>query len=119
MTGPVFITAEIVARELSISKRSAYELIRRLPHIRIGRSIRISRTAFETWRREEECRAISGAESDGTGRLGGFTGPTSAGAEFRRGALRSAPRESGKQLASESEPIHVSQPRKRRPSAAP
>lgn len=46
------------ARELGVGKNTAYDLIRanRLPHLRIGRNIRIPRQALESWLQQETDR---------------------------------------------------------------
>jgi excisionase family DNA binding protein len=51
MPESAFLTVTEAASLLGISRNSAYELVRqkRLPHIRLGRSVRIPRRIFERW----------------------------------------------------------------------
>lgn len=51
-----YLTVPEVAAELRLSKRTAYYLISigEIPHVRVGRSIRIYRSTLETWRRRRE-----------------------------------------------------------------
>jgi excisionase family DNA binding protein len=48
---PAVLTVEEAARMLRISRGSCYELIRQhqIPHIRLGRSIRVPRFGLEQW----------------------------------------------------------------------
>ena len=45
-----------LSEELGISLRTAYYLISKgeIPHVRVGRSIRVYRDTLEEWRREQE-----------------------------------------------------------------
>ncbi len=45
-----------LSEDLGISLRTAYYLISKddIPHVRVGRSIRIYRDTLEEWRREQE-----------------------------------------------------------------
>lgn len=45
----VFMTAVEVAAELSVSKSTAYKLMRALGRVRVGRVVRVKREAFEAW----------------------------------------------------------------------
>src|SRR5690349_14869626 len=48
--GPaLYLKAAEVMRELTVSKSSAYALIRRMPHVKDGRILRVKRTDFEAW----------------------------------------------------------------------
>ena len=51
MPESAFLTVPEAACLLGISRNSTYELVRRnrLPHIRLGRSVRIPRRIFERW----------------------------------------------------------------------
>lgn len=44
---------------LNISPGKTYDLINSLPHIRVGKSIRIPRLAFEKWLRDQERKMSS------------------------------------------------------------
>lgn len=51
-----YLTVAELSEELSISSRTAYYLISTgdIPHVRVGRSIRVYRATLEEWRREQE-----------------------------------------------------------------
>jgi excisionase family DNA binding protein len=57
-TDRLTLSVSEAARELGVGKNTAYDLIRanRLPHLRIGRNIRIPRQALETWLQHETDR---------------------------------------------------------------
>lgn len=48
---PALLTVEEAARLLRIGRNTCYELIRqqRIPHVRLGRLIRVPRTGLEEW----------------------------------------------------------------------
>lgn len=39
---------------LGIRESSAYALMHRLPHIKVGKTLRVNRVAFEQWLKEQE-----------------------------------------------------------------
>ena len=51
-----YLTVAELCEELSISLRNAYYRlsINEIPHVRVGRSIRIYRDTLDEWRREQE-----------------------------------------------------------------
>ncbi len=51
-----YLTVTELSEELGISSRTAYYLIAKgeIPHVRVGRSIRIYRDTLEEWRRGQE-----------------------------------------------------------------
>lgn len=119
-----FVDAERIAADFGIGLTTARAWIKLMPHIKVGRVLRVSRSAYEAWKRsrtEESCEsgASSGDGSERTGRSGAPTGPTSTGAVSRRGARHKKPPAGGKPRENSSEPIHVARPRKRRLSLTP
>ena len=44
-----YLTPSQVGKILQIGRDSAYELVRSLPHLKIGRQYRVSREAFEKY----------------------------------------------------------------------
>lgn len=44
-----YLTVSQVAEVLQIGRDSAYELVRSLPHLKIGKQYRVSREAFEKY----------------------------------------------------------------------
>ena len=44
-----YLTPSQIAEILQIGRDSAYELVRSLPHLKIGRQYRVSREAFEAY----------------------------------------------------------------------
>lgn len=44
-----YLTPSQIAEVLQIGRDSAYELVRSLPHLKIGRQYRVSREAFEKY----------------------------------------------------------------------
>ncbi len=61
---PVYLTVAKLCEELGISLRTGYYLLEKgdIPHLRVGRSIRVYRPTLEEWRREQE--EVSKKESD-------------------------------------------------------
>ena len=55
MDKPLLLTVDEAATLLRISRNSVYALVRehRLPHIRLGRSVRIPRRIFERWMEQQ------------------------------------------------------------------
>lgn len=49
-----FLTAKQIAKILGIHSNTAYDLVNKLPHIKIGKSYRVSRLAFEKWIKDQE-----------------------------------------------------------------
>lgn len=51
-----YLAVAEISEELEISLRTGYYLVSKneIPHVRVGRSIRIYRETFEKWRREQE-----------------------------------------------------------------
>ncbi len=51
-----YLTVAELRDELGVSTPTAYSLIERgsIPHVRVGRSIRVHRDTLDTWRREQE-----------------------------------------------------------------
>ncbi|WP_196595140.1 helix-turn-helix domain-containing protein [Pectinatus frisingensis] len=45
----VTLTVPEMAERLSIGKNKAYELVRRVPHVKIGKQIRIPVVQFNEW----------------------------------------------------------------------
>ncbi len=72
-----YLTAEQVARALSVSRSTAYRLMHEMGRVRVGRVVRVSREAFETWlaaqtereRRERSKRSASILERRADGQL--------------------------------------------------
>lgn len=52
--GPDILTVEDLRHELKIGRVQAYNLAHAIPHIRVGKSIRIRRAALEQWQAEQE-----------------------------------------------------------------
>jgi excisionase family DNA binding protein len=104
-----YLTAQDIANELKVPLRTAYTYAQAMRHLKIGRNVRVTRAAFEAWKREHECRATSGQEESR-----GSSGRTSTGAASRRAAHRSDSLARGRMRDSFIEPIHVSQPRRER-----
>ena len=54
MTAPRFITAQEAATHLRITPKTIYELCKRdeIPHVRVGRSVRIPLEPFNRWIRD-------------------------------------------------------------------
>jgi excisionase family DNA binding protein len=46
---PMLLRWSDVASVLGVSRSQAFALMRRMPHVRIGRSIRVERVDFEAW----------------------------------------------------------------------
>lgn len=100
----VYLTIADIAAELRISKRSAYDLMKAMSHLRAGRLIRVSRAAFERWKRDHTLEPQPTPRS----RL------DEVAALFGKVAREARQRGKAGDL-SEKEPIHVSRPpRKRR-----
>lgn len=55
------LTVEEAADQLAISRSQAYQLIheQRIPHVRVGNSIRVPRRELEAWLEEETVRGRS------------------------------------------------------------
>src|SRR5438128_1213062 len=49
-----YLTAKDIAKELSISLARAYEITKECLRVVTGRSVRVSREAFEAWKRRHE-----------------------------------------------------------------
>lgn len=47
--GDRYLTAEDLARRLRVSRARAYELMRELPRLVLGRNVRVSETALLAW----------------------------------------------------------------------
>jgi excisionase family DNA binding protein len=58
--GSVFVRASEIADELGLSPRRVYQLIRekQIPAVRMGRSIRIPRDAWDSWLDELTDKAL-------------------------------------------------------------
>lgn len=54
---PALLTVEEAARLLRIGRNTCYELIhqQRIPHVRLGRLIRVPRAGLENWIARETC----------------------------------------------------------------
>ncbi len=111
----MYLTARDIAGELQIPVRTAYEYMGQMLRLRAGRHVRVSRAAFEAWKRrqeEEPCRN----SSDGSARMGAsgeHGGRISMGGASRRVAETCVPRRPGDELASDVGPIRATQPRRR------
>ena len=53
------LTVSDLQRELRIGRVQAYELAHALPHIRVGKSIRIERADLEAWKAQQKTGATS------------------------------------------------------------
>ena len=118
----MYLTVAEIAAEMHWAVRTAYVYVTtQMTYVQAikGGTIRVSRAAFEAWKRESECRANSGDASEQTEARGGRTGRTSLAAESRRDARTSARQERGSKPANSKERIHVSQPRKKHHSTTP
>ncbi|MCC6651534.1 MAG: helix-turn-helix domain-containing protein [Candidatus Eisenbacteria bacterium] len=98
---PELLDAAAVARILGISKSAAYALMARLPHVRIGRSLRVRRAVLEQFVTEQEARCYPERHPGGsfdapTRPFGGHGGPIVASRNARQPAL------CGKQTRSDS-----------------
>jgi excisionase family DNA binding protein len=53
-----YLTVAELRDELGVSTATTYALVARgsIPHVRVGRSIRIYRDTLDAWRREQEAR---------------------------------------------------------------
>lgn len=90
MTREAVLTAEDVAEELKISRRQAYLVMRRIPHLVEGRLIRVTRKAFDAYLRritEPACDSTSAVELGGAGSTARRSGVSAR----RRGAPTGAP----------------------------
>ena len=62
------LTADDIAARLSVSRARAYELMREMPRVTCGRSVRVSETAFHQYMRRctvgPRCESIGGEKSD-------------------------------------------------------
>ena len=69
---PPLLTVAEAAELLRVHSNHVYELIRRgeLPHVRLGRVIRLPRHRLEQWI-EEQCGASEGGADDGPALLSG------------------------------------------------
>jgi hypothetical protein len=113
----MYLTPKEIAAELNVKLRTAYTYVLQMAHVQSvkGGNIRVSRAAFEKWKREHQKEAScesSGNESDPTASPAASTGRTSKASESRRASRQRATRASGSERAKEREPIHVSQPRR-------
>jgi hypothetical protein len=48
-----YVGAEYVAARLSVGRTSAYEIMKRMRHVRLGKSVRVAIVDFEAWLREQ------------------------------------------------------------------
>jgi len=86
MRSEQYLTAKDVAEELQISKRHAYTLIKlEMLWLPIGKSVRVSRRAFEAWKKRSERQWRGSTSAGGSGGVG--TGKKGN----RSGARRAAP----------------------------
>ena len=71
-SAPLLLTVPEAAELLRVHSNHVYELIRRgeLPHVRLGRVIRLPRHRLEQWI-EEQCGASEGGRDDGPALLSG------------------------------------------------
>ena len=106
-----YLTPADIARELGVSVRSAYEYIRTMRHLRIGKHLRVSRASFESWK---QCRENSGDEMEAV-----RGGRISTGAESRRGARIYKPLARGSGSENEKAQPRVTMPRAKRRGATP
>ncbi len=95
----MYLTAKDIAAELTIPLRSAYEVMKEMSHLRIGRSIRVSRAAFDAWQR---ARIVESVDTTVGGRR------YSSAAQSRRAAREA--RQRGRLIPERREPIRVTQP---------
>ncbi len=116
---PKWINAQAIADDFGVSLRTAYDWLLLMPHFREGRVIRVSRSAYEAFKRKRIQCQNSFDESDQTEAPATSIGPASADSGSRQVAKTSRRRSSGKSASSSKEPILVAQPRKRLPSVMP
>lgn len=116
---PRFMTADDVAHELRVSRSRAYEIMHEIPHLVCGRSLRVTRVAFDAYvrRLEVEGWQSSIAAERSTGARSGMR--RSGGTASQRAAQTAAP-PNRPQLDSKGKPlIRDTQPRVRRRCSEP
>ena len=59
------LTAADIARELSCSRSEAYEIMREMPRVVHGRKVRVTRKAFEQWRKRHTIQPWQDSTSAG------------------------------------------------------
>lgn len=99
-----------VATELAVSESHAYELMRAMDHVKLGRSLRVTPEALSEYIR---CNTCSGSISVGI-RGGARSTSTASVSGSRRGAATSAQRKRAQPLSSDEPLIRPTQPRTKR-----
>jgi hypothetical protein len=112
------LTADDVAAELKISRRQAYLVMRRIPHLVEGRLIRVTRKAFDAYLRRIEEPACDCTSADAFGGAA-TTIRRGAASSHRRAARTAAPPSSPLVDSSGKALIPVTRPRTRPRSVTP
>src|SRR6478735_4006355 len=104
-----YLTAADVANRLRVSRARAYELLKEMPVLRVGRTVRVAESDFHAWLRRSTvvpCESTAGREAK------------SGGASIRANASLSRPRmrkqlTSSLPISSDETPIRAIAPRTR------
>ncbi len=104
---PPLLEAEQVAEALNVPVRTAYVLMQKMAHVRMGRRIRVAQEALVAY-----IEACSIAANDQTEATGKSTGRVYKGAGSRPVARTDGRQRPGAGDKSENEPIHFSKQRK-------
>lgn len=53
-----FLTPKEIANILNIHQNTAYELVNKIPHIRVGKTYRVATAALEKWIKDQERMSV-------------------------------------------------------------
>jgi hypothetical protein len=92
-----WVTAPMISEDFGVSLRTAYDWMQRMPHFREGRIVRVSRSAYEAFKRNRM------QEGDDGFAAGGGSLPSVTRKSKRKATRVSA----GRSQTPEKEPIHI------------